>query len=245
LNKNIKIFGERCSGTNYLEMLLVSNLKNINISREYGSKHQFRRKALEIGLSKNDYFIVIHRNAYDWIRSLHKDPHHAPELLYLPFSKFIRSPWRTYLGQNWKKIILNEESKKMITESYENVIELRKSKMKYFLSFPDNSNLVHLNYEQLLSDPYKKLKEIAIKFNLEIGEEFTEVNTYKKTNKKFSGSHYSMISKKDLTFINQQLDWSVENKLGYNQEDYESSLFSHTINLIKIKIPKFFIRIMR
>jgi len=245
LVKNIKIFGERCSGTNYLELLIISNFKNIKISRSYGSKHQFKRVALEQGLSTSDYFIVIHRNAYDWLRSLHKDPHHAPELLYMPFSKFLRSPWRTYIGKNWKKIILNEDSKKMITESYDNVIELRNSKMKYFLSFPDRGNLIHINYEQLVTEPYQYLKEIAEKFDIELQAKFAPVSTYKKTNKKFSGSHYALISKSDMLFINQNLNWSLEQRLGYSQNDYKPSFISHIIHMTKVRIPLFFLRHMR
>lgn len=226
-------------------MLLTSNFKNIKISRDYGSKHQFKRTALEIGLSKNDNFVVIHRNAYDWLRSLHKDPHHAPELLHMSFSKFLRAPWRTYIGQNWKKIILNESSKKMITETYANVLSLRKSKMKYFLSFPDNNNLVHINYERLVIEPYRVLSEIATKFNIEMHPSFTQINTYKKTKKKFSGSHYALISKNDLLFINQNLDWSLEHELGYTEDDYIPSIVSHIYHLFKVRIPKLFLKFSR
>ena len=38
--KQVTIYGERCSGTNYLEQLLLSNFE-VEITWEYGWKHFF------------------------------------------------------------------------------------------------------------------------------------------------------------------------------------------------------------
>ncbi|AYV85711.1 MAG: hypothetical protein Satyrvirus33_1, partial [Satyrvirus sp.] len=67
------IFGERCSGTNFLEKAILTNF-DIDITWEYGLKHFF---------GFNDYknsddvlFIGIVRDPYKWINSLYKTPHY-------------------------------------------------------------------------------------------------------------------------------------------------------------------------
>ena len=111
---NINLFGERCSGTNYLFHLVQKNFENVNINtHRFGWKHWFPGTAgpgAEVGKhaiqpcmqleesTDNDIFLVVFRDPYDWIRSMSKEPHHAHDHFYLPFSKFIRREWKCYYG---------------------------------------------------------------------------------------------------------------------------------------------------
>ena len=64
LNK-FTIYGERCSGTTYLEQIINLNFK-ADITWEYGWKHFFGFH--DLTNSDDTLFICIVRNPYDWIK---------------------------------------------------------------------------------------------------------------------------------------------------------------------------------
>ena len=67
------IYGERCSGTNYLQELIELNF-DVETTWDYGWKHFFGFNDL---LNSDDtLFICIVRNPIDWINSLYKNKHH-------------------------------------------------------------------------------------------------------------------------------------------------------------------------
>ena len=53
---NITIYGERCSGTNYLEQLIINNF-NCSVTYNYGWKHFFGMHSLDD--SDDTLFICI------------------------------------------------------------------------------------------------------------------------------------------------------------------------------------------
>lgn len=241
--KSIKIIGERCSGTNYLELLLMRNFDNIEMCKRYGSKHQMRKKLLIKKILKKDLFIIIHRNPYDWIRSMHKEPHHAPELLYMGFSKFIRNEWKTFDFSDWISINKNQLENSKILEQFENIMQLRNDKLYYFLNLPiKEENIIHIRYEDLKNQKNQTLESIEKKFDLIRKSDFQDITTYKKTNKKYSKSHYNSISKKDLAFINMNINWDQESILNYSPDNYQTNKKSNLINLLKLRIPFAFFR---
>ena len=72
---NVTIYGERCSGTNYLEQILLLNF-NVNVVWKYGWKHFFGFN--DLSNSDDTLFIGIVRNIYDWVNSLYRDKYHLP-----------------------------------------------------------------------------------------------------------------------------------------------------------------------
>ena len=76
--KKITIYGERCSGTNYLEELLLLNFE-VEIIWDYGWKHFFGFN--DLNNSDDVLFIGIIRNIYDWINSFFREKHHLPYAL--------------------------------------------------------------------------------------------------------------------------------------------------------------------
>ena len=76
--KRVAIYGERCSGTNYLEELLKLNF-DVEITWEYGWKHFFGFNNLEG--SDDVLFIGIVRNLEDWVNSFFREKHHVPKNL--------------------------------------------------------------------------------------------------------------------------------------------------------------------
>lgn len=69
--KKFCVFGERCSGTTYLEMLIESNF-NLERTDEFGLKHLW----LLTNFSNSDttLFIGIERELLDWLDSFAKTP---------------------------------------------------------------------------------------------------------------------------------------------------------------------------
>ena len=77
------IMGERCSGTNYIEKLFLTNF-NIEITWDYGWKHwvgfnDFKNDKLE----NETLFVCIIREPIGWIDSLYRHKHHIPKENYV------------------------------------------------------------------------------------------------------------------------------------------------------------------
>jgi hypothetical protein len=73
------IFGERCSGTNYLEEVINANF-HINFTSKYGNKHFFCANEYHTKDTTNTLFIGIIRNPVYWVNSFSKELYHVPEL---------------------------------------------------------------------------------------------------------------------------------------------------------------------
>ncbi len=73
---NFTIYGERCSGTNFLENSIKENFE-LELTWKYGFKHFFGHDSLKN--SDNTLFIGIVRNPFDWINSFYEEKHNLPE----------------------------------------------------------------------------------------------------------------------------------------------------------------------
>ena len=73
--QKVTIYGERCSGTNYLEKLLKINF-DIEVIWCYGWKHFYGFS--DLSNSDDVLFIGIIRNITDWTNSLYRTPYHLP-----------------------------------------------------------------------------------------------------------------------------------------------------------------------
>ena len=62
--KKYTIYGERCSGTNYLENIIDINF-DVNLTWEYGHKHFFGHQDNKLKNSDDTLFICIVRNLPD------------------------------------------------------------------------------------------------------------------------------------------------------------------------------------
>jgi len=87
-----QVLGERSSGTNYLDTLLGNNLA-IKPRAQFQWKHGY---PITHFIPRTHLTIVSFRDPLDWLRSMHKKPWHAPQDMWqMPFSAFLRSPWRS------------------------------------------------------------------------------------------------------------------------------------------------------
>jgi hypothetical protein len=126
--KKVTIFGERCSGTNYLVQLLQLNF-NVEIVWSYGWKHFFGFS--DVSTNSDDVlFIGIIRNLEDWINSLYREKHHFKSPLTDNPNNFLTHEICSYYT-GYEEVMddRNIETK----ERYKNIFELRHVKNKYLV----------------------------------------------------------------------------------------------------------------
>jgi hypothetical protein len=234
----VQIFGERGSGTNYLANLVSENFTGVEVTQAFGAKHWYIRDHEPRGrpnrstdfecvrpLSDSDdtLFVVIHRNPWDWLRSLQAKPFHAPGHWNLSFSEFIRKPWicseKTRLNPLWPE----SDSGEYFIEEAANVLRLRSLKAMHFGNLRSIvGNSVFIRYEELAADP-GMLKEVAARFDLTLKHSEPVDDTFY-----FGGTdgqtferptRYPPIAEEDLVFVQETLNWQVENRMGYARTD--------------------------
>lgn len=220
---NIK--GERCSGTNYLQKLIETNL-NIKFEDVIGWKHGYYSlfdKDQE--LPKTFLTIIIFRNSFDWLRSLYLKPHHlqgTKDAIWKDptptFSEFIKS--ESIETIEIKNSLLHTRHPFYLT-CPKNIFELRKWKIEHFLSLKNIlPHTYYLKYEDLVQDPKKIVTEINNKyFNIDF--EFKNYNEYKKSNIKYIPKKYFNISEDDYSYLVENIDWEFESKIGYSFLDID------------------------
>jgi hypothetical protein len=240
--KKFVIYGERCSGTNFLENVIKTNFglelsnaestnaestnaestnaesTNAESNREYSFKHFF-------GFDKfnkpNDdiLFIGIIRNPIYWLNSFSIELHQIPEenrtLENFLFNKF-------YSIDRENKIIMDDVN--YITKDfYNNIFELRKLKNFYLINIMKHKvkNYILINYESLLFNYDYTLDFIKNKFNLSKKfPEYVEIKKYKDSNKRIFLNQKEILFKPEMVdLIWDNLHIEQENRLGYFKDD--------------------------
>lgn len=231
--KKFTIYGERCSGTNYLEELIINNF-DVSITWEYGWKHFFGFNDEKLKSSDDTLFICIVRDIHDWMNSFFKTPHHLP-LRYekLTFQekkyKFLNKEFWSFNDLNNNRDTSKEimDDRNIYTRNrYQNIFELRHIKIKYMIEdLPKKvKNYIFIRYEDLMND-FKntmiKIKNMGLKEKDNITFPIN-INTYKKDKKLIfekNKSNMKFISKNEI-LENPNLIPFYENKLGYIKVTY-------------------------
>jgi hypothetical protein len=242
--KRIKVCGERCSGTNFLVELLHANFPTLERTGmfDFGHKHflwwfgtpvdyeklkklKCAANSVDMSGSEDCLFVVVIRDPYDWLRSFYLMPWSAHEdFQACSFSHFLKTEWK--LSDLWHVKLPTEGQYGEIDncnpwtgQPFRNVIQMREGKIENYLTLGklvDNYLLV--NYEDVSENPEKFINFVSTYFKL-VNKKFVPLNTYKETKAPYVKKQYFPIPKNDLKFINSQLDWRVENKVGYFKKD--------------------------
>ena len=224
------IYGERCSGTNYLEQLVLNNF-NAEVTWRYGWKHffGFQEKELALEDSSNTLFICIVRDPVKWINSFYRELHHLP----LKFQKIPNENIKLdrFLNKEiWSTCnpdgdIANSREqmcdRNIYTGArYKNIFELRHTKIRYLLEdLPKKvKNHIFIRYEDLMCDFETTMNKIKDK-GLQVKDATTfPLNTtqYKAhKNVKFDKNHYSDTIPRTFVINNPNLIKLYECQLGY------------------------------
>jgi hypothetical protein len=211
------IYGERCSGTNYIEKLILSNF-NVDITWKYGWKHFFGFN--DLSHSEDVLFIGITRNLFDWINSLYIKKHHLP-LKYLEniteeekINKFLNDEWFSvndalHSYKTWSKENLFDRN--IYTGlRYKNIFELRHFKNKFLLEDMPNKvkNYIFIKYEDIVKDFKNTIVKIEKKGLIIKNKKFPE-NILKE------GNNINYFISKQMIYRNKNLITYYEKKLKY------------------------------
>lgn len=237
INKFI-IFGERCSGTNFLEEMMLTNFEieiigmthsypgryNIyNMNHEH-HKHFFGH--LDIYENMDDVlYIAIVRNPFKWINSLFKTPHHLKvnkeheELLYNEICSLFDDGNEILHDRN---IYTNEP--------YKNILDLRNVKNKFlYHDLPEKvGNYIFINHENLNLD---LLQCIQKTFDLtKKNNELINVFYYKKEKTKIFKESSDLIISLNEIIEHPFYDSEFEKILGYNESKNSSNPIENNIS---------------
>jgi hypothetical protein len=166
------IYGERCSGTNYIDQLMAANFV-LELTEKYGHKHFFGFydfDNLPSDATKNEInetlFICIVRNPIAWLDSLYKNPHHLPESLKETMQHFLTLPF--YSVDEAGNRMANDTNFIKGDDKYKNVFEMRFVKNYYLLNVLPQKvrNCVMLNYEIVRDNTFGVLEMLQKRFNL-------------------------------------------------------------------------------
>jgi len=232
------IYGERCSGTNYLEEVMKTNF-HLHYTIEHGNKHFFCFNNYENKSTDDTLFIGIVRNPVYWLNSFCKEMYHVPEInrnfknfLFNEFysvldeekpvckdlmqdnNNFLLQNNKLYANANYE---VNKKDLNYITgNKYKNIFELRKLKNDYLMnSMPKKvPHYILINYENLLYNFDKTLHDIQDKFNLTSKHsEYINIKKYKKSD------NYNFVRQRMITFNKTIID-TIWNNLNVKQENY-------------------------
>lgn len=239
-SREFQVFGMRCSGTNYLERLLVENFLDSRVVTKYGWKHggfgfpwrlsarySPRRQFMELvnpeTASSKTVFFVIWRDPISWLQSIHRSPHHAPHLIDVDFAQFIRARWDAFYNINYPGEDFAQEKTARYAiaefgnniERFDSVFTLRKEKYKRFSEMCVRAeNIVYVNYEILRENVEQFIECIADIFEIEKGP-FRDFSNEKHGGGVFAPKPLAEIAAYDLALILESLCLYSEAGKGY------------------------------
>lgn len=242
--KKIKLFGERNSGTNYLEKLIRINTPNLHWMRSgaprrkifklsdftkdafffFTASHNLGWKHAQVNmrlvLNHKDLshirFITITKNPYSFLLSLYKRPYHHTYKKEKPdtFLGFLQMQWKSQ-GRDMSGLSF-----------YENPIHLWNEKNRSYLNLkkrlPDQTLV--LTYESVLEDYESELEKIYAFLKIDKRSPFENFTESTKSDSKSHASYQdyylnedwkAQLSKAEIAYINQHLDKEVLDAFQY------------------------------
>lgn len=134
----VQVLGERCSGTNFTEALLLENLP-VHEGHSFGWKHGF---PAFLAAAPDTVYVVVYREVFGWLKSMYDKPWHAvPVVAALTFSEFIRAEWHSTVDERFQLAaddpanhqILQQDRHPITGQPPRNLLELRKWKAEALL----------------------------------------------------------------------------------------------------------------
>lgn len=213
--KRFTILGERCSGTNFLQMAMQRNF-DLEVTWQYGWKHFFGFN--DYAGSDDCLFISIIRHPLDWVNSFFNHPHHLAGSLrgnvHTFLTEEIFSVYDSGKGKQGRDMI--EDYHIHEKRRYKNIWELRYTKAEFQrLTMPNIvSNHIMIKLEDLQNNYHTMIEMISDEFNLKlVSNPIQEIKTYKMSNKP-----YPQPSGKTFTHVDiiKRIDPVLELEYGYD-----------------------------
>lgn len=218
-----QVYGERCSGTNFLIRLMERNVTSAAFTEAFGFKHWFVPEAL--ALPDDTLGLVIAREPREWLQSLHEKAwHHPPEVAALPFSDYVRREWVCLWDDHWLGVGPDDPlwMTEMMHERHpgtgarvRDALEMRRLKAESFAALGDRSPaFAALRYEDLKRDPEGFLRALGA-WGIERGP-YEAIRTYKGDgDRPYVPKARPPLSEADEAWLRARLDREAEALLGY------------------------------
>ena len=208
------IFGERCSGTNFLEQALLENF-DLNIHHHQVNKHFFGQK--DLPKEDNILYIGIVRHPYTWINSFYKYPYFVNKNIRNNKHKFLNEEFWSQDGNNE----ITQDRNIFTKKRYKNIFELRNVKLEFLHDKLPllAKNYILIKYEDLRDDYENTLNFIKQQFNLSTKDEYPKkITTYygrgKLVRDKFKIDTDYIYTKEEI-LLHPKFDKTYEQKLHY------------------------------
>lgn len=231
---SVYTFGERNSGTNYVQSLIVKNCVASHSGRRLigkdnhtllGWKHGF---PMMLGAPHDVLAVVVHRAPLAWLHSMCRTPWHAAAHLHqLPFSQFIRQEWLAVVDDTgfgvtedapiWHRELMTERDPQTGLR-FANVMRLRTAKNSGFATLDHRfANVLRVTYESVLANPKGFLDALCATYALTRLPKFDPVIHDRATPARgaYLPKAVPPICAADLDFIRAELDLKAERALGY------------------------------
>lgn len=218
----LQIFGERCSGTNYVAQLLRRNLR-VSLTDEYGWKHGFSERVVD---DPGCAFVVVVRDPFDWVQSLHRRPWHAAASLRdCSLAQFVRTPWVCEWGRDMELPAddprigaeMRHERDPATGEPFANVMRLRIGKLRDWLTLAERvRHFAWVRYEDAVSDERGVVRRLADELDCRRRWPWHRpVRTFKGGRERFVRREYGELPPAERAWIARELDAELERSLGY------------------------------
>ena len=233
----VQVYGQRCSGTNLVTRAIEANMPSVTITEDFGFKHWFVPP--QTLFVKDTLVLVVARDAFDWTRSLHRQPWHAhPDLKAQPFDVFIRSQWHSYWDDHFGPIepghpmqgdeMLHERDPET-GERFANCIAKRTAKLRHWASLTNRThNVALLGYDAFARAPSAFVEALSEATGIARREEYVPITSYKGQGyAPYVPTAYPELAPADAEHITAWLDPEVEAAFGLSAnyaDRYQSPL---------------------
>ena len=221
--RRFQVYGERCSGTNFLIKLMEANVASATFTEEFGFKHWFVPD--DLALPSDTLGLVIAREPRAWLQSLHEKAwHHPPEVKAMGFSDYIREEWVCIWDDPWLPVRpddprwmteMTHERHPATGERVRDALAMRALKAENFAGLEARSDaFAWLRYEDLRADPEGFLRALSA-WGLERGP-YEAIRSYKGDgDRPYVPKVRPPLTDEDEAWVSQRLDPEAEALLGY------------------------------
>lgn len=214
--KYFTIYGERCSGTNFLMHAIKENFE-LEYTTKYAWKHFFGNYNFEKNDEENNtLFIGIIRDPIEWIDSFYKKLHHIPVNNKKNIYTFLFNTFYSIYEDTKTEIMEDRHIK--TNNRYKNIFELRDIKNNYLINDMklNVQNYLLIRYEDLRDNYDIVLNFFKNKFNLiQKYDNYIKINNYKGSYNKLFLKKNVKLNKNIIKLIKNNLNKEQENSIGY------------------------------
>lgn len=222
--RRLQIFGERCSGTNFVAQLLRRNAWRLPLTDEHGWKHGFCDGVA--GPAADTLFVLVVRDPFDWAASLWRTPWHAAQPLRdASFPEFVRMEWRCEWGRDMALAAedprvgeeMTHERDPATGRRFVDVFALRAAKLRAHLALASRvRRFAVVRYEDAAASPREVCATLLGGHRVRRWPWFRAVRTWKGGAEPFVPKPRLVMSREDVLHIAARLDAQQERAIGYD-----------------------------